>query len=116
MTVQQSREYRGLVQTPTGRGRVRMAACLLAGLACLGTACQTASRPHPVPPVTPVTPAPPRAISPMSDSRASYHFLIGYQAELEQETERAIKEYQLALQTDASSNYLKARLAVLYFT
>ncbi len=52
----------------------------------------------------------------MSDSRASYHFLLGYQAELEQETERAIKEYQLALQTDASSNYLKARLAVLYFT
>ncbi len=35
---------------------------------------------------------------------------------MEQETERAIKEYQLALQTDASSNYLKARLAVLYFT
>ena len=51
-----------------------------------------------------------------SDSRASYHFLLGYQAELEQETEQAIKEYQLALQTDPSSNYLKARLAVLYFT
>ena len=58
----------------------------------------------------------PRAISPLSDSRASYHFLLGYQAELEQETDRAIKEYQLALQTDASSNYLKARLAILYFT
>jgi tetratricopeptide (TPR) repeat protein len=55
-------------------------------------------------------------MSPLSDSRASYHFLLGYQAELEQETERAIKEYQLALQTDASSSYLKARLAVLYFT
>lgn len=117
MTVQQSREYRGLVQTQTGRGRVRMAACLLAGLSCLGTACQTTSPSHPVPPVTPaVAPAAPRAISPMSDSRASYHFLLGYQAELEQETERAIKEYQLALQTDVSSNYLKARLAVLYFT
>jgi tetratricopeptide (TPR) repeat protein len=51
-----------------------------------------------------------------SDSRASYHFLLGYQAELDQETELAIKEYQLALQTDPASNYLKARLAVLYFT
>ena len=54
--------------------------------------------------------------SPLSDSRASYHFLLGYQAELDQETEQAIKEYQLALQTDASSNYLKARFAVQYFT
>ncbi|WHZ24838.1 MAG: TPR domain protein [Nitrospira sp.] len=41
--------------------------------------------------------------------------MLGYQAELEQETEQAIKEYQLALQTDPSSNYLKARLAVLHF-
>jgi len=54
-------------------------------------------------------------MAPSSDSRASYHFMLGYQAELEQETEQAIKEYQLALQTDPSSNYLKARLAVLYF-
>ena len=51
-----------------------------------------------------------------SDSRASYHFLLGYQAELDQETELAIKEYQLALQTDPASNYLKARLAVLYLS
>jgi len=94
-----------------------MAAFLLVGLSCLGTACQTASPSHPAPPVTPaVVPVPIREISPLSDSRASYHFLLGYQAELEQETERAIKEYQLALQTDASSSYLKARLAVLYFT
>ena len=90
---------------------------LLAGFSCLNTACQSASPARPVPPVIPVeVPASSRPVPALSDSRASYHFLLGYQAELEQETERAIKEYQLALQTDAASSYLKARLAVLYFT
>lgn len=94
-----------------------MAACMLASLSCLSVACHTTSPPRPVTSVTPaVAPVPSRTSSPLSDSRASYHFLLGYQAELEQETDRAIKEYQFALQTDASSNYLKARLAVLYFT
>lgn len=94
-----------------------MATFLLAGLSCLVTACHTATPSRPVPPVTPsAVPVPPRATPSLSDSRASYHFLLGYQAELEQETERAIKEYQSALQTDGSSHYLKARLAVLYFT
>ena len=94
-----------------------MAACMLASLSCLSVACHTTSPPRPVTSVTPaVAPVASRTSSPLSDSRASYHFLLGYQAELEQETDRAIKEYQLALQTDASSNYLKARLAVLYFT
>jgi tetratricopeptide (TPR) repeat protein len=41
--------------------------------------------------------------------------MLGYQAEMEQDTERAIKEYQTALQHDPSSDFLKARLAVLYF-
>lgn len=41
--------------------------------------------------------------------------MLGYQAELEQNTEQAIKEYQLALQTDPTSHYIKARLAVLSF-
>ncbi len=94
--------------------RVGTVALLLAAVSCVTAACQSA---RPAPPVVPtVAPAPPRAVSPSSDSRASYHFLLGYQAELDQETEHAIKEYQLALQTDPASNYLKARLAVLYFT
>jgi tetratricopeptide (TPR) repeat protein len=42
--------------------------------------------------------------------------MLGYQAEMDQDTERAIKEYQTALQHDPSSDFLKARLAVLYFT
>lgn len=96
---------------------MRRAAFVLAVLSCFASACQSTPPSRTVPPAIPaVASVPPRAISPLSDSRASYHFLLGYQAELEQETEQAIKEYQLALQTDSSSNYLKARLAVLYFT
>ncbi|MGZ8382550.1 MAG: tetratricopeptide repeat protein [Nitrospira sp.] len=96
---------------------MRRATFVLAVLSCFASACQSTPPSRTVPPAIPaVASVPSRAISPLSDSRASYHFLLGYQAELEQETEQAIKEYQLALQTDASSNYLKARLAVLYFT
>jgi tetratricopeptide (TPR) repeat protein len=41
--------------------------------------------------------------------------MLGYQAEMEQETEKAIREYQTALQHDSTSDFLKARLAVLHF-
>ena len=96
---------------------MRRATFVLTVLSCFVSGCQSTPPSQTVPPAIPaVASVPSRAISPLSDSRASYHFLLGYQAELEQETERAIKEYQLALQTDTSSNYLKARLAVLYFT
>ncbi len=79
-------------------------------------ACSASPSPKPAPPVIPnVKPAPPRALPPSSDSRASYHFMLGYQAELDQEPEKAIKEYQAALQIDPSSNYLKSRLSVLHF-
>lgn len=96
---------------------VRATVVLLASLSCVTAACQTTPPARPAAPVAPAAaPALPRVASPSSDSRASYHFLLGYQAELDQETEQAIKEYQLALQTDPSSNYLKARLAILNFT
>ncbi|HJR77992.1 MAG TPA: tetratricopeptide repeat protein [Nitrospiraceae bacterium] len=62
-----------------------------------------------------VASAPAKPALPQGDSRASYHFMLGYQAEMDQDTERAIKEYQTALQHDPSSDFLKARLAVLYF-
>ena len=100
-----------------GHVSVRAAAALLTSLLCVTAACQSTPPARPAPTVLPtVAPQISRTMPPASDSRASYHFLLGYQAELEQETEQAIKEYQLALQTDPSSNYLKARLAVLYFT
>lgn len=90
---------------------------LLAALSCVTAACQTTPPARPAVPVAPAAaPAVPRVAPSSSDSRASFHFLLGYQAELDQETEQAIKEYQLALQTDPSSNYLKARLAILNFT
>jgi len=50
------------------------------------------------------------------DSRAYYHFLLGYEAELNQDTTQAIREYQLALKSDPSSAFMKSRLAVLYFS
>ncbi len=50
------------------------------------------------------------------DSRAYYHFLLGYEAELNQDTGSAIREYQLALRSDPASVYIKSRLAVLYFS
>jgi tetratricopeptide (TPR) repeat protein len=69
-----------------------------------------------IPPTIPtLKPAPPRVLPPSADSRASYHFMLGYQAELDQEPERALKEYQAALQIDPASNYLKSRLSVLHF-
>ena len=50
------------------------------------------------------------------DASASYHFMLGYQAELAQDTDRAIQEYQVALKTDPMSHSVKARLASLYFS
>ncbi|MEK7235922.1 MAG: tetratricopeptide repeat protein [Nitrospirota bacterium] len=50
------------------------------------------------------------------DAAASYHFMLGYQAELVQDMDRAIQEYQAALKTDPTSHAVKARLAGLYFS
>jgi tetratricopeptide (TPR) repeat protein len=50
------------------------------------------------------------------DAAASYHFMLGYQAELGQDMDRAIQEYQAALKADPSSQSVKARLAGLYFS
>lgn len=50
------------------------------------------------------------------DAAASYHFMLGYQAELVQDMDRAIQEYQAALKTDPTSHSVKARLAGLYFS
>lgn len=50
------------------------------------------------------------------DAAASYHFMLGYQAELVQDMDRAIQEYRAALKTDPTSHSVKARLAGLYFS
>ena len=51
-----------------------------------------------------------------ADASASYHFMLGYQAELAQDMDRAIQEYHAALKADPASHSVKARLAVLYFS
>ncbi len=56
-----------------------------------------------------------RATTP-ADARAYYHFLNGYRAELSQDQEKAILEYQLALRGDPTSIFLKSRIAALLFS
>ena len=60
--------------------------------------------PKPVPPSRP------------ADASAAFHFMLGYQAELSQNTEQALKEYQAALKADPTAQSVKARLAGLHFS
>ena len=60
------------------------------------------------------TPKAPSSVHP-PDAAASYHFMLGYQAELAQDMDRAIQEYQAALKADPASQSVKARMAGLYF-
>jgi len=62
------------------------------------------------------TPKATSSIQPSADAAASYHFMLGYQAELGQDMDRAIQEYQAALKADPASQSVKARLAGLYFS
>ncbi|MBM4139654.1 MAG: tetratricopeptide repeat protein [Nitrospira sp.] len=48
------------------------------------------------------------------DSAAMYHFMLGYQAELARDNDRALREYQTALKADPSSREVKARMAGIY--
>lgn len=51
-----------------------------------------------------------------TDPSAAFHFMLGYQAELSQDTDQALKEYQAALKADPTAQSVKARLASLYFS
>ena len=81
-------------------------------LACAGTppvklarSAEAAEAPKPAPAAT--RPA---------DPSAAYHFMLGYQAELAQNSELALREYQAALKADPSALSVKARLATLHFS
>ena len=63
----------------------------------------------------PVTSSTKQPAAPAPDSAATYHFMIGYQAELDQDTETALREYRVALKADPAAHEVKARLAGLYF-
>lgn len=74
-----------------------------------------AAAPHSQETATPVVSTTKQPAAPVPDSAATYHFMMGYQAELAQDTETALKEYQAALQADPASREVKSRLAGLYY-
>jgi len=74
-----------------------------------------AAAPHPQETATAVTAPTKQPAASTPDSAATYHFMMGYQAELAQDSETALKEYRAALKADPASHEVKARLAGLYF-
>ncbi|QPD04143.1 MAG: hypothetical protein Nkreftii_001917 [Candidatus Nitrospira kreftii] len=82
-------------------------------LPCVLVACATATQPHKTAPPPPSTAQQPPQATPESD--ATYHFMMGHQAELAQDLETALKEYQAALVADPKSQEVKSRLAALHF-
>ena len=71
--------------------------------------------PHLQEPASPVTLTTKQPAALIPDSAATYHFMMGYQAELTQDIETALKEYRAALKADPASRVVKASLAGLYF-
>lgn len=63
-----------------------------------------------------IEPSKPAATARPADPSAAFHFMLGYQAELSQDTDKALKEYQAALKADPGAQSVKARLASLYFS
>ncbi len=78
-------------------------------------ACATPSE-HPERPVQTAQPTKPVPAARPADASAAYHFMLGYQAELVQNSELALKEYEAALKADPQALSVKARLASLHFS
>lgn len=75
-------------------------------------ACAATPQPQSTLPSSATTVPPP---PPAPESDATYHFMMGHQAELAQDLDTALKEYQTALKVDPKSREVKSRLAALYF-
>jgi tetratricopeptide (TPR) repeat protein len=88
------------------------AASIVIAFAFVACAISPQKQELPTPPSAAARPVPP-AHPP--DAAATYHFMLGYHAELAQDMETALREYRTALQTDPASREVKARLAGLYF-
>lgn len=103
-------------RTANNRGLTSLSSvtCLLFSL--MAVACTAAPQATPEVRLAPVSTAKATPSTPPPDAAASYHFMLGYQAELAQDMDRAIQEYQAALKTDPLSQSVKARLAALYFS
>jgi len=110
------------VSTPARPGPVRCVRTVirLAVVALFMASCSTGSQGGTgtvaLPDKPPGIPSTPAHLVHATDPRAYYHFILGYQAEIEKDTERAIHEYSTALRGDPGSTVLKARLASLYFS
>lgn len=87
---------------------------LLASIAITACAATSSSSKASDEPVVPASTGV-RATEPM-DPRAAYHFMRGNLAEIQQDYEVAIREYQAALTADSSSNLIKTKVASLYFS
>ncbi len=82
-------------------------------LPCVLVACATAPNSREAVLASPT--AVKQSVAPPPDSAATYHFMLGYQAELAQDSDRALREYRAALRADPSSREVKARMAGIYF-
>ncbi|HMS83107.1 MAG TPA: tetratricopeptide repeat protein [Nitrospira sp.] len=97
-------------RSSTGSGFLPQGASWL--IPCVLVAC--AAAPQPQKTVQPPTAA--QQLSPAApESDATYHFMMGHQAELSQDIETALKEYQAALKIDPKSREVQSRLAAIYF-
>jgi tetratricopeptide (TPR) repeat protein len=102
-----------VIPSRTANSRGLTALCLLISLVVMACAGAPQSPERALAPAG--TPKAPSSIHP-HNAAASYHFMLGYQAELAQDMDRAIQEYQAALKADPASQSVKARLAGLYFS
>jgi len=104
-----------LSRTASARGRSLLTGAVAALVPFALVACATAPHAPKEPLATANVPKAMSLIHP-PDAAASFHFMLGYQAELAQDMDRAIQEYQAALKTDPTSQSVNARLAGLYFS
>ncbi|MCP9440870.1 MAG: tetratricopeptide repeat protein [Nitrospira sp.] len=93
------------------RGAIRSVVGSLA-LACAVMACAASPRAQESPPLSEDQR---HAVATPPDSAATYHFMLGYQAELAHDIETALREYHATVEADPAARDAKARLAALYF-
>jgi tetratricopeptide (TPR) repeat protein len=98
-----------------GRRFLRPLGILIPLVSVLAGACAAAPKPPEQQSKVLDVPKPAPASRP-ADASAAYHFMLGYQAELAQNMDQALKEYQAALKADPTAQSVKARLAGIHFS